>query len=209
MELDLNTGKWMNRPAIAKVTATTLDITTEPSTDLWQRSYYGFRHDNAPALLLESRYNITFSTRAAFNFKGRYDQCGILLYLDSNNWFKSSIEYEDCSFSQLGSVVTNNGYSDWATTDMGSTTTMWYRLSRRGPDFLAETSLDGQNFTQLRIFHMHSLGETTVEMGKTDSPLPPELAVSFGPYACSSLDSSFEARFDSIKPENCLWKAHS
>ena len=27
-------------------------FTTSPGTDLWQRTYYGFRNDNAPALLL-------------------------------------------------------------------------------------------------------------------------------------------------------------
>lgn len=44
------------------------------------------------------------------------------MYLDSENWLKASIEYENQSFqhlgSNLGSVVTNNGYSDWATTEI-------------------------------------------------------------------------------------------
>ena len=40
------------------------------------------------------------------------------MYLDSENWLKASIEYENQSFQHLGSVVTNNGYSDWATTEI-------------------------------------------------------------------------------------------
>ena len=39
------------------------------------------------------------------------------MYLDSENWLKASIEYENEKISHLGSVVTNNGYSDWAQPD--------------------------------------------------------------------------------------------
>ena len=46
----------------------------------------------------------------------RFDQCGIVMYLDSENWLKGSVEYENEAFQHLGSVVTNGGYSDWATT---------------------------------------------------------------------------------------------
>ena len=46
----------------------------------------------------------------------RFDQCGIVMYLGSENWLKGSVEYENDEFQHLGSVVTNNGYSDWATT---------------------------------------------------------------------------------------------
>ena len=61
-----------------------------------------------------------------------FDQCGIILYLDSKNWLKASVEYENEEYQRLGSVVTNHGYSDWATTDISaSVRTMWYRLSRR------------------------------------------------------------------------------
>ena len=42
------------------------------------------------------------------------------MYLDSENWLKASIEYENQSFQHLGSVVTNNGYSDWATTEISA-----------------------------------------------------------------------------------------
>nr|WP_276307057.1 hypothetical protein [Brachyspira sp. G79] len=30
--------------------------------------------------------------------------------MDSENWFKASIEYENKDYQRLGSVVTNNGY---------------------------------------------------------------------------------------------------
>lgn len=55
----------------------------------------------------------------------------------------------------MGSVVTNHGYSDWATTDISSDiNSMWYRFSRRDSDYCIECSEDGINFRQMRIFHM-------------------------------------------------------
>ena len=65
------------------------------------------------------------------------------MYLDSDNWIKGSIEYENEEFQHLGSVVTNNGYSDWATTEIdASIKSMWYRFSRREDDYCIECSTD-------------------------------------------------------------------
>ena len=73
----------------------------------------------------------SFIVKAEFDSKHRFDQCGIVMYLDSENWLKASIEYENEKIQHLGSVVTNGGYSDWATTETdASVKTMWYRLSR-------------------------------------------------------------------------------
>ena len=58
--------------------------------------------------------------KTEFESSCRFDQCGVVMYLDSDNWFKASIEYEDEKIQRLGSVVTNHGYSDWATTDISS-----------------------------------------------------------------------------------------
>jgi regulation of enolase protein 1 (concanavalin A-like superfamily) len=159
-------------------------------------------------LLLESSENFTFTLKVSFEYGERFDQCGVIIYLDSENWFKASNENETDQFSRLGSVVTNFGYSDWATTDISAVNEIWYRLSRRGPDFLIESSSDGIEFRQMRIFHMHTLGETTEEMGKLNPPKPPERSINFGFYACSPLDSSFTATFEEIKFEKCQWVAH-
>lgn len=208
MVLDFTTATWLNPPKEFKILVDAVSLTTEPKTDFWQRSYYGFRHDNAPALLLECQDNFSFTFRASFSYQRMFDQCGVIIYLDSENWVKASIEYENERFSRLGSVVTNNGYSDWATTDIANETNIYYRLSRRGPDFLLESSLEGLTFKQMRIFHLHRLGETTFEMAKLNPPLTPEKTLKFGLYACSPLDSSFTATFDQFKLEPCLWKAH-
>ena len=209
MKLELNRGKWIFEPENKSIETDKVIITTDPGTDLWQRSYYGFRNDNAPALLFKSKENFTFTVKAEFHYKALFDQCGLIIYQNSNNWFKASIEKDNEKFSRLGSVVTNNGYSDWATTDIPLPPCLWFRLSRRGPDFLIETSFDGTEYRQMRIFHLQDLGETTGEMGHADPPLPPEKAVRFGIYACSPLESSFDAVFSSFNLESCMWRAHS
>ncbi|MDO4806473.1 MAG: DUF1349 domain-containing protein [Coriobacteriales bacterium] len=92
----------------------------------WQNSprrkptYYHFRNDNAPALQLTTDEPF-FSFVACCDFSGahqRFDQCGVVMYLDSENWVKGSVEYENDEFCHLGSVVTNHGWSDWATTEV-------------------------------------------------------------------------------------------
>ncbi len=206
----LQNAAWINEPRTHEVTVRFVRIVTDPQTDLWQRSFYGFRNDNAPGLLLEYAENFTFTVRVRFSYRRQFDQCGLLIYHDSDSWFKASVEYENADFSRLGSVVTNHGHSDWATTDIETPSEIRYRLSRRGPDFLVESAFtDDTSFTQMRVFHLHCLGESTAEMGRSDPPLPPDRPVRFGVYACSPLDSSFECTFDDLPLEPCLWAAHA
>ena len=167
---------------------------TEPHTDLWQRTYYHFRNDNAPVLQMKTKDQyFSFMVRTDFDSKVRYDQSGIIMYLDSDNWLKAAMEYENEKIQRLGSVVTNNGYSDWASTDVdASIKSVWFRLSRREDDFCVENSFDGMDFKQMRICHMFNA--------------PKEIR--FGIYACSAEDSSFLATFTDMEMTECAWKAH-
>ena len=186
--------QWTRLPADYTIGADSVSITTAPHTDLWQRTYYHFRNDNAPVLQMETeqRY-FSFTVRTDFASKHRFDQCGVVLYLDSENWLKASIEYENEQFQHLGSVVTNHGWSDWATTAIpADIKTMWYRLSRREDDFCLECSPDGVTFSQMRVCHLWE--------GKG--------AVRFGIYACSPEESSFTARFSELELSECRWAAH-
>ena len=102
---------------------------------------------------IEEKY-FSFAVKTVFDSQHRFDQCGIAIYLDSDNWLKASSEYQDKHIQHLGSVVTNRGYSDWATSEIAAgIRTIWYRLSRRENDFRIESSLDGLRFSQMRISH--------------------------------------------------------
>ena len=195
MNLELTNFEWTRKPTISEIHKNKIEITTDPHTDLWQRTYYNFRNDNAPVFQMktsEKYFSFTFKTN--FDSKHRFDQCGVVMYLDSDNWLKGSIEYENENYQHLGSVVTNNGYSDWATTQIPSNIkSIWYRLSRRESDFCIEYSMDGMVFDQMRICHMFNV---------TDE-------VSFGVYACSPEDSSFVCIFENLNLSECMWTKHN
>ena len=176
MEFATENLRWTREPESFLIAPDKIEIVTKPRTDLWQRTYYHFQNDNAPVLQMETAEPFfSFVVRTDFTESHhRFDQCGVVMYLDSENWLKASVEYENEEFQHLGSVVTNNGYSDWATTDIpASVKSMWYRLSRREGDFCLECSQDGARFRQMRICHLH----------KGNGP------VRFGVYCLSSEDS--------------------
>ena len=149
--IPLNNLQWTREPAAFEFRGDTIAITTAPHTDLWQRTYYHFQNDNAPVLQLKTRERFfSFVVKTDFTQSHhRFDQCGIVMYLDSDNWLKGSVEYENEAFQHLGSVVTNHGYSDWATTAIAADVkTMWYRFSRRDDDYCIECSTDGAESSQ-------------------------------------------------------------
>ena len=193
--IDLAAFQWTREPLGYNISGDTITITTAPHTDLWQRTYYHFRNDNAPVFQIQTKERFfSFVVKTDFTQSHqRFDQCGVVMYLDSENWLKGSVEYENEEFQHLGSVATNNGYSDWATTAIpADVKTMWYRFSRREDDFCIECSTNGMDFSQMRICHMY---------GGADE-------IRFGIYACSPEESSFTAVFSDMKITECMWKAH-
>lgn len=187
--------QWTREPLDHKITDHGVEITTKPHTDLWQRTYYHFQNDNAPVFQIETdKKFFSFVVKTEFNDSHhRFDQCGVVMYLDSENWLKASIEYENEDFQHLGSVVTNYGYSDWATTEIDTNIkSMWYRFSRREDDYCIECSEDGVIYKQMRICHIYKGNEN----------------IKFGIYACSPEESSFKAVFSNMEITECMWKAH-
>ena len=113
MKFDIYKLKWTRLPKEYSINENEIVVVTNPHTDLWQRTYYGFRNDNAPVLQMETNEKyFSFIVKTSFESEVRFDQCGVCIYLDSENWLKGSIEYENEKIQRLGSVVTNLGYSD-------------------------------------------------------------------------------------------------
>ncbi len=193
-KFDHNSAKWFCKPQNFSLSEEKIEIMTEPNTDLWQKTYYGFQNDNAHIMYLTTAEKyFTLTVKAEFEYSELFDQCGIAIYQDSDNWVKAGIEFQNENSSWLGSVVTNNGYSDWATTEIEtSIKSMWYRISRRENDFCLENSVDGEKFKQLRIFHLFEANEE----------------INIGLIACSPKESSFKAVFSNIEVTECIWKKH-
>jgi len=169
--------RWLNRPPVVEA-GEGLRVVSGPRTDLWQRTHYGFRRDDGHCLVARLEGDFELTCRVAFAPRAQYDQCGVVVRLDAENWIKASIEFEDAAHSRLGSVVTNLGYSDWATQDIASDWGgAWYRVSRRGADYLLEYSRDGAAWHQLRVCHLHA----------------PHAGVDAGFYTCSPVGEGYAA----------------
>jgi len=180
---------WHNQPQF-KIENNRLSVETKPDTDFWQKTHYGFQRDNGHCLLTKIDSDFSMTVKTEFYPQKQYDQCGLIVRIDSNNWIKTSTEYETENHSRLGSVVTNTGYSDWATLDIHSKTNhMWYRIQSKDNDFLIEYSNDGLKWMQLRITHLQT------EFNE----------LSVGIYACSPMDSSFQAIFDNFTLAESHW----
>ena len=52
--MDLSAMTWTREPGSSRIGPDRIEIITEPHTDLWQRTYYHFRNDNAPVLQTET-----------------------------------------------------------------------------------------------------------------------------------------------------------
>ena len=182
---------WLNEPRRYNL-GNGLEIFTDEKTDLWQNTHYGFRRDNGHCLLIRQAGDFSMMTQVEFNPREKYDQCGLMVRIDSLNWIKVSTEYESEQVSRLGSVVTNLGYSDWATQDIASNRrAMWYRIRKRGSDFLLEYAYEGRVWNQMRIAHLHKTAEE----------------YEIGVYACSPIGKDFRCCFKTLEISDNTWKA--
>ncbi len=182
---------WFNRPKNFNYRKG-LEIIPEAGTDFWQRTHYGFRKDDGHALLRRITGDFTLTAKGSYEPEAQYDQFGLFARIDAANWVKTSIEFEGDEPSRLGSVVTDLGYSDWASQDVSNKIrSMSYRLSRRGSDVLIEYSSDDTVWNQMRITHLHATPEE----------------IEAGIYACCPRGNGFRCLFSSIEIRDCIWKS--
>jgi regulation of enolase protein 1 (concanavalin A-like superfamily) len=184
--------QWLHEPPHWQL-GDALELTTAPDTDYWQRTHYGVQRDNGHFFFTRLRGGFVLSARFTSEPNAQYDQCGLLVRASSDTWVKCSTEYETASLSRLGSVVTNRGYSDWATQDIaGVLADLWYRLRREGDDVFIDWSADGDDWRQMRVAHLHDC--------------PAELQV--GVYACSPTGPGFTCRVTDLVIETVSETAH-
>ena len=70
--------KWTKEPKDYSIGKDRIEITTLPHTDLWQRTYYHFRNDNAPMLQMETEDKF-FSFVVKTDFTGSHHRFGELV----------------------------------------------------------------------------------------------------------------------------------
>jgi regulation of enolase protein 1 (concanavalin A-like superfamily) len=164
-----------------------LTITCAPDTDAWQRTHYGFSRDNVHFASERREGDFTATVTVSGSPKSRYDQAGLFVRLSPSCWLKCSAEYIPDAPSHLGSVVTNCGFSDWATEDVSSEALasgapLSVRIRREGPDYFVEklvldASTGKERWSQLRMARL--LEDTSGNASWC--------GVDVGVYACSPM----------------------
>jgi hypothetical protein len=187
--------RWWNPPRDVELGRSRLTVRTRGGTDLWQRTHYGFRVDNAHGLLLDrDADDLVLTTEVRFRGVHQYDQAGLLVRLSPDCWLKTSVEFEPEGASRLGAVVTNRGWSDWSTQDVPrSLDRIALRVRRENGDYIVEHAPAGTTdlapgWSQLRIAHL----------GEDDG----RRRLACGLYACSPCGEGFAPSFGHLR----LWR---
>ncbi|KIL48283.1 DUF1349 domain-containing protein [Jeotgalibacillus soli] len=186
--------RWMSEPSSWSLKEEKLVLTTEEETDFWRKTHYGFERMNAHVFYQEIVGD--FEMEVALKMEdpsSLYDQAGLVVMVSENCWLKTSLEFRMDGPSYLGSVVTNNGYSDWATRNYPSAwaaAPLAFKVKRTNGDYQiwAKSKADGETgqYEQLRIARLH----------EDDHDQP----IRIGLYACSpSKNASFTTTFHSWK----------
>ena len=175
--------EWYNEPKNVTFGGHEMTVTPWERTDFWQSEQHGFAKDDGHFFFTLKNGDFISVVKWRFNAPEHFNQCGIMLRADAKNWFKASIMCESQDNSELGSCFTINGVSDWAGVPVfENLDCLWYKIVRRGDDYVAFYSVDGENFIRLRQFYMEP---------KTEK-------VAIGAYICSPQGGGFEAVLDEV-----------
>ena len=132
-----------------------MSIVSRCGTDFWSSAHHRFHKDNGHFFFCEREVDFRLDLRWACDAPAAFSQCGIMVRDNNLNWAKAGILSPGVSEPQLGSIVTVNGYSDWASLPLSQYHhRISYRLIRKKSDFIIYYSPDDQIFRQLRQFHL-------------------------------------------------------
>jgi uncharacterized protein len=160
-----------------------LEIVTGLETDFWRVTHYGFTRDNGHAYLERAADDFVARVKFSGEYEELYDQAGLMIRLDENNWIKTGIELEAGKLC-LSAVVTRE-FSDWSVIPIKTRPeAVWLRLERTGDAVRVDYALDGEHYEMLRLAYF-----------------PPSVPVSIGPMACSPKRAGFKAQFTNFKLE--------
>jgi len=141
--------RWMNVPASYKKLGEKIVVRSRSKTDFWRKTFYGYITDNGHLFYLEATGDFTFQARVNGQYAALYDQAGLMVRLDAENWMKCGTEFFDGR--RHASVVFTRDFSDWSTMpDLSDSAEIWWRAVRKKDSIETLCSLDGQKFTSVR-----------------------------------------------------------
>ena len=145
--------QWFNEPQKWEIKHNALTMSVTPQSDYWRISHYGFTVDDAP--FYYSTYGGEFETKVKItgNYKARFDQMGLMLRIDHENYIKAGIEFVDGKYN-LSTVVTHKT-SDWSVTTLDKVPEfVWIKAVRRLDAVEVFYSFDDKTYIMMRNAHL-------------------------------------------------------
>lgn len=152
----LNTGaqtlekmNWFNEPADWSISDGKLTMSVTPKSDYWRISHYGFTVDDAPFYYAEYGGEFEAKLKVAGDYKVRFDQAGMMIRIDHENYIKTGIEFVDGKYN-LSTVVTHHT-SDWSVIALDRPVKeLWIKAVRRLDAIEIFYSFDDKEYTLMR-----------------------------------------------------------
>jgi regulation of enolase protein 1 (concanavalin A-like superfamily) len=139
----LQEGSWLNEPEKVLSVGSHLLVTAKENSDFWRTTSYGFIHNSGHALLNEFPQDSAVELTWLLDYREQFDQAGLLVWANEENWTKAGIEFADGS-PQLGAVVTRT-VSDWSVAPVPDwmDREVQLRVSRTGDALTVRARCDG------------------------------------------------------------------
>ncbi|MDD6778014.1 MAG: DUF1349 domain-containing protein [Bacteroidales bacterium] len=145
----LESMQWFNEPEQWKIENNTLSMNVTPQSDYWRISHYGFTVDDAPFLYTLRGGEFEVKVKISGNYTTRFDQSGLMLRIDHENYIKAGIEFVDGKYN-LSTVVTHHT-SDWSVITLDKPVpSVWIKAVRRLDAVEIFYSFDDKDYTMMR-----------------------------------------------------------
>ena len=146
---------WFNEPSQWHISGNDLTMAVTPGSDYWRISHYGFTVDDAPFCYAEYGGEFEAKVKVAGDYKVRFDQAGLMLRIDHENYIKAGIEYVDGKYN-LSTVVTHRT-SDWSVIALDRPVeAIWIKAVRRLDAVEIFYSFDDKEYHMMRNAWMES-----------------------------------------------------
>lgn len=149
MAQSLDKMQWFNEPENWQIKDNVLTMTVTPQSDYWRISHYGFTVDDAPFLYTTNGGEFEAKVKLTGNFKARFDQMGLMIRTDHENYIKTGVEFVDGKLN-VSTVVTHHT-SDWSVNPLEKMPPfIWVKVIRRLDALEIFYSLDDKTYTMTR-----------------------------------------------------------
>lgn len=171
---------WYNEPRVWRADGDVIVMRADPKTDFWRITRHAFIRDNGHFYHRSITGDFTLEVRVSGAYRDLYDQAGVMLRTDPENWIKCGIELVD-GVQQASAVVTRV-YSDWSVVPLAQNPPHTrLRVQRIGDCVLISYALD-DDFMLLR-----------------EAYFPPQATIQAGLMCAAPQGNGFEVRFDSLR----------